>query len=194
MLKPGKINIPTINTRIKKTSAKTSKHFEANRKTKLNFKQKNFGKLNFHHSELVVNGIDSISEFLKLTQIRDKDQTVVVISDSKDNSDYSISQETKLNNFWNYVKVISFISAKIILLILLIVLIICLKPIEKTRKLLNLIRNRVNRNRLNITSTNPTVNYSVANDDIVLSNEEINLTRSDNVMRKKSIFTFDFEF
>jgi len=117
---------PTLNMRIKKIGSRTFKKYEVNRKTKLNYKQKNFAKLNFHHSSLVVNGVDTISEFLKLTQITEKDEVLVVEHDkSNDSSDYSTKTEHKRSNFLNNllksILIITSIGISISCLILLLI-------------------------------------------------------------------------
>lgn len=125
------IYYPVLNMRLTKKGSRTSKKYETNRKTKLNYKQKNFAKLNFHHSSLVVNGVDTISEFLKLTQINEKNEVLVVEENQNSKaSDYPITIEHKRSNWFNYIfKTILIVCGTAIGIISLIVLLIFFRPL-----------------------------------------------------------------
>lgn len=158
---------PTLNMRIIKIGSRTFKKYEVNRKTKLNYKQKNFAKLNFHHSSLVVNGVNTISEFLKLTQITEKDEVLVVEHDkSNDSSDYSTKTEHKRSNFLNnLLKSILIITSIGISISCLILLLIFFKPIMTC---LNTCRNKLFKKRT------PAITYNNKEQTVMIEMQPLN--------------------
>ena len=72
------------------------------RKIKLSIKQKNLNVLNFHHSKMVVDGIDTISEFLKLIQVKEGDEHLVVLASSVNkNKEYTEESDHQRSNYLN---------------------------------------------------------------------------------------------
>ena len=123
---------------------------ELNRKTiRLSYKQKDFKRLNFHHSNLVVEGIDSISEFLKLTPIKEGDNTMVIMTNSlnKTKEINEIEKHERTNYINKMVKSFSIVTSILITIGIVILITICIKPIIAIAiRIANWLTNLINRN------------------------------------------------
>ena len=103
------------------------------RKIKLSIKQKNLNVLNFHHSKMVVDGIDTISEFLKLSQVKEGDEHLVVLASSVNkNKEYTEESDHQRSNYLNNIfKSMGMISIGLVFIIMAIIMIIFFKSIKK---------------------------------------------------------------
>ena len=103
------------------------------RKSKLSIKQKNLNLLNFHHSKMVVDGIDTISEFLKLSPIKEGDEHLVVLASSVNkNKEYTEDSDHQRANYFNNIyKSVGIISIGLSIIIITIIIIIFFKSITK---------------------------------------------------------------
>ena len=143
-----------------------AKHFDF-RSIRINPRMKNFTDLNFHHSQQVINGINSIEN----AQIFiDGDDTLVIERNAINSSNVIESDNSWSSGFLRTLKVIGSIISSLIVLCLIILVVICIQPITKS---LNVLANRLKRKDLSISFNKESENLKITKNNNGI-NEQVN--------------------
>ncbi len=137
------------------------------KKMKLNAKMKQFDLLNFHHSKQVLEGINTIEDFIKLDVQKEGEDNIVVERSSLDISDTS-DQLKNSNKLTMILKILATISTIILLIATIIFIILFKKPLnELVMLLMRIFRCRKTDN------SNITVKFSKSEDQVSVNNKRL---------------------
>ncbi len=145
-----------------------AKHFDF-RSIRINPRMKNFTDLNFHHSQQVINDINSIEN----AQIFIDGEDTLVIEQNSINSSIVIESDNSWSSgFLRTLKVIGSIITSLIVLGLIILVVICIQPITKS---LYVLANRFKRKNLSISFNKESENLTITENNNGLNEQVDNI-------------------
>jgi len=97
----------------------------------------NFKKFNFQHSNLVVESIDSVGDFLKLTANKDGDNTLIIVNTQVEQESTRTIDHTPTHYIYHVMKSLGIISTLIIFVGGILLLVIFFKPIRNSLTTIN---------------------------------------------------------